>query len=96
MTVQEAINDAKYVLKKEAHLYANDLLRYPISPTKREWIGVLIRAAEENEGRKLAEKWKADSCRGCPIDCHDEDSDMPCCMANKYLELWVEAAKKVG
>lgn len=66
---------------------------------------VLIRVAEENEGRKLASLWRRTGwCKiwekdvACPLHepCSRNHSDLLCLNPEKFLDLWAEAAKKEG
>lgn len=87
MTTQEAISKVSDSIKG---LEGRDTATVLISA-----VSIILRAAEENEGRRLAEKWdKEPYCIGCPLE---EACLMFACQVDKfeqYREAWIEAAKK--
>ena len=100
MTVQEAINasgSTRWMLKRA--LDKSGTLDYQGNRDACDALEVLIRAAEENEGRKLAEKWAhyLVTCKGCPVisycDRRPRKKAM-CDYPDMHIDLWIEAAKK--
>lgn len=102
MTTQEAIEKADRIrLILRFRVESSGTLDYDSNVGMCDALESLIRAAEENEGRKLAEKWAHEigSCHKCPIhdDCANQYKMKPFCdYPDMHLDLWVESAKKEG
>ncbi len=103
MTTHEAIK----VVVHEFHVAHDDTLRMEPKPKASNdfpaALSILILAAEENEGRKLASLWKRTGrCKiwekdiACPLykSCSKNHSGLQCLDSEKHLTMWVEAAKK--
>lgn len=101
MTTQEAIENADRIRRiLRFRVESSGTLDYASNVGMLDALEVIIRAAEENEARKLAERlYNADSCEGCPVSQYCTDFiTAPCSPEHFYhnQHYLIEAAKKEG